>query len=111
MIKIAGAQFSVSNVAITEGARERCVFLQRRAGKGAGRPDDQMVSVHTAILLKLHATAQFGEILPSDRLLNRNNIARNEGRVLSVIGAKRYSFVIITELPDGNTLIATPEEV
>jgi hypothetical protein len=110
-VDIKGALFRIDKVAVTEGAQKRCIYLQRRVGKGGGGiTDDQMVSVHSAILLKFHAMGDFGNIHASDRILNRNNITKNKGRVLSVIGEK-FPLVVITELPDGDTLITTPEEV
>jgi hypothetical protein len=110
-MEIKGALFKIGKVALTEGAIKRCIDLQRKAGAHKKlSTDEQMVSVHCAILLKFHAMGDFGEILPSDRLLNRNHIQRNEGRVLSVIG-ERYPLIVITELPAGDTLISTPEEV
>lgn len=106
LLKIQGGLFPVGEVTLSPMARERAAFLQARLG----RVGDEALMVHASVLVRLHATGQHGNLPASDRTLNRNNIKKNTGRVLSVIGDK-YPFVIVTDLPDGDTLITTPEEV
>lgn len=110
-LKIAGQLFDPGAVSISDGAYARAEAMQRRASRGV-RKGQEAVSIHASVLLKLHATGQWGNIVGSDRLVNRNNIKRAKGRVLSVIGDKE-PFVIMTELSDeGNrTHICIPEEV
>lgn len=106
-LQIEGQLFEIGTTAMTELARKRAAFLQYRKG----HTDEQVaVHVHSSILLTLHATGQHGHIAPSDKILNRNNIKKNSGRVLTVVGSD-YPFVIMTELPSGDTLITTPEEI
>jgi hypothetical protein len=106
MLKIEGQLFQVGKVIVSEGAKDQAAYLQGRQGrKGA-----EAVSVHCSVLLKLHATGQYGEIPNSDKIINENNIKRGAGRVLSVIGEK-HPFVIITDLETGDTSILTPPEV
>lgn len=107
MLKITGQKFQIATVAMTELAEERAAFLQRRKGHTQRK---EAVHVHSSVLLTLHATGQHGHIHPSDKILNNNSIQKNSGRVISVIGSD-YPFVLITNLPDGDTLITTPEEV
>lgn len=109
LFKYPGALFTIdtARVAMTELAKDRAAYLQRQKGR---TKEMEAVHVHSGLLLQLHVTGQHGHIHPDDRRLNRNNIQRNSGRVISVIGSE-YPFVIITELPEGDTLITTPEEV
>lgn len=110
-LEIKGQLFQIGAVALSEGAKDRAVYMQRRSGAAkAHHGDDMAASVHSSILLELHARGDWGEVGSHDRIVNRNNIKKNTGRVLSVIG-ERFPFVIITELPSGDTLICTPEEV
>jgi hypothetical protein len=104
-LKIEGQLFTISDVELSEPAKNRAEELQRPYG----RTGDPAVSVHSALLLKLHATGQHGNIGPGDRRQNRNSIQSGIGTVLSIIGIKK-AFVIITELPTGKTLITTLEE-
>lgn len=106
-LTIAGQLFEINTVAMTEIAERRAFYLQKRKGHHERK---EAVHVHSTILLQLHATGQHGHIHPGDRRLNRNNIEKKRGRVISVIGSD-YPFVVITELPTGDTLITTPEEV
>lgn len=106
-LKIKGQLFEVSDVSMSELAERRAYFLQRRNGNTARK---EAVAVHASVLLQFHVLGQHGHIHPDDRRLNRNNIQKNSGRVLTVVGSN-YPFVIITELPSGITRITTPEEV
>lgn len=110
-VKIKGQLFDVGSVTITELAYARAEAMQFRASRGA-RKGQEAVSVHTSVLLSLHATGQWGNIVAEDRMLNRNNIANSTGRVLSVIGEKE-PFVVMTWLgeEENKTLIGLPEEV
>lgn len=107
MLEIEGALFDPGEIRVSELAYTRAEAMQARLK----RPGREGVYVHTSILLKLHATGQWGNIVREDRTVNRVNIARGSGRVLSVIGDK-LPFVIMTMLdPAGNrTLICVPEE-
>lgn len=105
-IKVQGGLFTINSVVMSPLARERAAYLQLKHG----RKGDEAVMVHTSVLIKLHATGQHGNLPAADRRLNRTNIEKNSGRVLSVIGEK-MKFVIITDLPNGDTYITTPEEV
>lgn len=106
MVKVRGGLFEVGKVTLSPGANQQAAYLQLKKG----RKGEEALMVHCSVLLKLHTTGEHGNLPASDRRLNRNNIEKNAGRVLSVIGEK-YIFVIITELPDGATLITTPQEV
>lgn len=104
-IKIEGGLFKIESVNLSPRAKTRAAYLQARQG----RKGDEALMVHTSVLVKLHATGEHGDLPASDRRLNRKNIRKNEGRVLSVIGEK-FPFVITTELPSGETWISIPEE-
>lgn len=106
-LKIEDALFDVGDVRVTEEAFALAEKLQGRYK----RKGQEAVYVHTSVLLKLHATGQWGNIVREDRTTNRINIARGSGRVLSVIG-DRFPFVVMTMLDAaGNkTLICLPEE-
>lgn len=110
-VKIKDQLFDVGSVSISDGAYERAEAMQFRASRGA-RKGQEAVSVHTSVLITLHATGQWGNIVAQDRITNRNNIKRNSGRVLSVIGEK-LPFVVMTELglEENKTFICLPEEV
>lgn len=105
-IKVQDGLFTIGSVEMTPLARQRAAWLQMKHG----RKGDEALMVHAGVLIKLHATGQHGDLPASDRTLNRNNITKNSGRVLSVIG-NDMPFVIITDLPEGKTIISTPEEV
>lgn len=106
-LEIEDALFNVGDVRVSEGAFARAEAMQARLG----RKGQEGVYVHTSILLKLHATGEWGNIVREDRIVNRVNIARGAGRVLSVIGEK-LPFVVMTtlDLTGNKTLICLPEE-
>lgn len=106
LLKIDGGLFSISEVNLSPQAQTWALYLQARQG----RKGKEALMVHASVLVKLHATGQHGDLPASDLRLNRNNIAKDSGRVLSVIG-KAYPFVVITNLPEGDTMITTPGEV
>lgn len=107
MPTIEGQLFDVGAVQISEGAFGRAEALQARRG----HTGQEAVYVHASVLLKLHATGQWGNIVMQDRITNRNNIKNNSGKVLSVVG-ESLPFVIITELGHeiNRTMICLPEE-
>jgi hypothetical protein len=110
-VKIKGQLFDVGSVSVSEGAYTRAEQMQWKAS-GGKRKGQEAVSVHTSVLITLHATGQWGNIVREDRTTNRVNIARGSGRVLSVIG-ETLPFVIMTELglKENTTFICLPEEV